>query len=154
MILDEKLLEQFKSLYEKQDILSNINNNDLFSIYGFSEIHCLDAIGKSEDANVTYISSYLNITKSAVSKITRRLNQKGLITSYQKENNKKAVYFSLTAKGEDVYKLHEIAHDNWEEREKLFFSTIDVKEKEIIDSFLEKYNKFLETLITEGKEKC
>ena len=39
------ILDLFTELYEKQDILSKLTQSSSLQGYGYSVIHCLDAIG-------------------------------------------------------------------------------------------------------------
>lgn len=62
---------QLVELYEKQDMLNKLTSKEFIQSYGYSEIHCIDLIGKLEKPNVTKISSKLSMTRSAISKIVK-----------------------------------------------------------------------------------
>ncbi|QBD87697.1 MarR family transcriptional regulator [Clostridium tetani] len=147
MITEENLLTEFTKLYEKQDVLSKIMNDSLFEKYGNSEVHCIDAIGNLEKANGTQIANYLNITRSAVSKIIRRLQKENLIISSQKPDNKKEIFYALTNEGKYIFKQHKQAHEKWEIRDTKFLKTISTNEKETVFKFLKKFNSYLENII-------
>ncbi|WP_315073861.1 MarR family transcriptional regulator [uncultured Clostridium sp.] len=102
-----------------------------------SEIHTIDCIGKNQLTNATFISKELSMTKGAISKITSKLLKKELIKGNHLENNKKEIYYTLTAKGKEIFKIHEILHKT--EREK-FVKILNQYDKEglrIINSFLD-----------------
>jgi DNA-binding MarR family transcriptional regulator len=147
MSLEENLLYLFTELYEKQDILSKICNEDLFDEYGNTEIHCIDAIGIMGEANGTQIAEHMKVTRSAVSKIIRRLSKDCLIDKYQKPDNKKEVFYRLSNKGQTVFESHQKAHKKWEQRDTAFLRTITEKDKQTVQSFLENFNNYLENLI-------
>ena len=70
--MGDDFFEKFAEHYEKQDILTQLNTVDDLKGYNYSEVHCIDAIGKLEHTNVINIAKKLNMTKSAISKITKK----------------------------------------------------------------------------------
>ncbi len=130
------IMEGFKEIYEKEEILGKIAFRGEYEKYGVSEIHCIDFIGKIENPNVTKISENMNMTRGAISKICKKLLNSKLIDKYKKPDNDKEIYFKLTKSGEELYKRHEIKHKKWEERNNNFFKNVDREEQEIVASFL------------------
>ncbi|EPS53035.1 MarR family transcriptional regulator [Clostridium botulinum A1 str. CFSAN002368] len=114
------IMEGFKEIYEKEEILGKIAFRGEYEKYGVSEIHCIDFIGKIENPNVTKISENMNMTRGAISKICKKLLNSKLIDKYKKPDNDKEIYFKLTKSGEELYKRHEIKHKKWEERNNNF----------------------------------
>lgn len=151
MSYSKLLLSQFAELYEKQDILTKLTSREFLHNYGYSEIHCIDLIGKLENPNVTKLSSKLSMTRSAISKIVKRLLNNGDITSYQNEDNKKEIYYKLTEKGKSLFDEHFRRHSAWEERDEKFFEKIDDRDLQTVSKFLNEFNKYLEEQITELK---
>lgn len=141
------IMEGFKEIYEKEEILGKIAFRGEYEKYGVSEIHCIDFIGKIENLNVTKISENMNMTRGAISKICKKLLNNKLIDKYKKPENDKEIYFKLTKSGEELYKCHEIKHKKWEERNNNFFKNVDREEQEIVASFLKKFNNFLDKII-------
>nr|WP_242864442.1 MarR family transcriptional regulator [Clostridium botulinum] len=141
------IMEGFKEIYEKEEILGKIAFRGEYEKYGVSEIHCIDFIGKIENLNVTKISDNMNMTRGAISKICKKLLNNKLIDKYKKPENDKEIYFKLTKSGEELYKCHEIRHKKWEERNNNFFKNVDREEQEIVASFLKKFNNFLDKII-------
>lgn len=141
------IMEGFKEIYEKEEILGKIAFRGEYEKYGVSEIHCIDFIGKIENPNVTKISENMNMTRGAISKICKKLLNSKLIDKYKKPENDKEIYFKLTKSGEELYKCHEIKHNKWEERNNNFFKNVDREEQEIVASFLKKFNNFLDKII-------
>ena len=88
----KSLITKFTELYEKQDMLTKLTSREFLHGYGYSEIHCIDWIGKLDNPNVTKLSSRLSMTRSAISKIIKKLVAKGAITSYKCKDNKKEIY--------------------------------------------------------------
>jgi DNA-binding MarR family transcriptional regulator len=69
-------------------------------------LRVLDAIGRLEPVNGITISEQYRIPKGTVSKITRRLIARKLISQGRLPNNRKELLFRLTALGRDLFDLH------------------------------------------------
>lgn len=147
--MEQHLLALFQSMYEKQDVLSKLTDQKLYSQMTPSEVHCLAAINTIVDANVTDLATHLHMTCGAVSKITKKLTSKKLIESFQKPGNKKEKYFRLTEQGKQVDAQHTKAHAAWLKRDTKFLETISSGDKAVIKNFLEKFNSYLEATIEE-----
>src|SRR5579884_2553563 len=80
----------------------------------------IDAIGRLEPVNGITISEQFHIPKGTVSKITRRLIAKDLITQESLPNNKKEIFFRLTPLGKELFEVHR-AFDEQMERGFLSF---------------------------------
>ncbi len=72
----------------------------------FMMMRVLDAIGQLEPVNGITISKQYRIPKGSVSKVTRRLIAKKLITQESLPNNKKEVLFRTTPLGKELYLAH------------------------------------------------
>lgn len=69
-------------------------------------LRVLDAIGKSEPVNSITISEHYRIPRGTVSKVTRRLVARNLITQESLPNNKKERLFRLTPLGRELFEVH------------------------------------------------
>lgn len=143
LFLNNETLSKLAELYEKQDILTELASADVLKGYGYSDIHCIDVIGKLDNPNVTKISKKLNMTRGAISKITKKQIAKGLISSYTLENNKKEVYFKLTDKGYEIFHEHDKRHKKWEKRQEVFLEKQSDETLEKVNEFLENFNNYL-----------
>lgn len=76
------------------------------SDYTLSEIELIEHIALIPYANVTKLAAASYMTRGAISKLTKKLMNKGLIESYQQTDNKKEIYFRLTNKGQQVNQIH------------------------------------------------
>lgn len=141
------LLKEIALMLEHQDMLSKLTENVCLDEYGYSETHCIDYIGKLELPNVTKIAEHMQMTRGAISKMTRKLLAKGLIEKYTLENNKKEVYFKLTDRGMLLYKEHEKRHKLWEKRDMQFLSRYSKEEIELVMKFMKEFNEYLENQI-------
>ncbi|EEM41778.1 transcriptional regulator [Bacillus thuringiensis serovar sotto str. T04001] len=112
-----------------------------------SEVHCIEYIENNVDSNVTQLAEAFYVTRGAISRMTKKLIQKGLIESYQKSENKKEIYFRLTEEGKEIYKIHEDLHKEFQERDKAVFEQVTEEEFDSIVSFVEKYSRHLDAEI-------
>jgi Transcriptional regulators len=137
----------FRDIYNKTVCLNKSKMEEHLKEYKPSEVHCIEYIGKNADSNVTKLAESFYMTRSAASKITKKLIKKGLIESYQKPGNKKEIYFRLTEQGKDISKIHEELHKEFQERDKNVFNQITDEQFDNMLSFMEKYNRHLDSEI-------
>lgn len=139
-----KVLKQFGAIDIKIKTIDKLTEKDLLNNYCYSEIHCIELIGKMDDANVTNIAEKLGMTRGAISKITKKLIDKGVIISYQIDSNKKKVFYELTELGHVINDLHMQWHVDWEERSTKFFSHWRRDDLMMVYDFLETYKAYLD----------
>lgn len=77
-------------------------------------LRVLDAIGRLEPVNGITISEQFRIPKGTVSKITRRLLAKHLISTESLPQNKKEILFRLTPLGRELFQVHRAFDDQME----------------------------------------
>lgn len=144
---EEQVMAGFWDIFNKIIGINSIKLKENLDGYNPSEIHCIESIGKNADSNVTILADSLYMTRSAISKLTKKLIKKGLIESYQKPENRKEIYFRLTEKGEAIDKIHEELHTEYQERDKAVFDQMTKEQFDAIISFAETYNKHLDKVI-------
>ena len=143
------LLEEIASMLQRQEMLTKLTESVCLEEYSYSETHCIDYIGKTKLPNVTKIADNMQMTRGAISKMTKKLLAKGLIDKYTLESNKKEVYFRLTESGMELFKEHEKRHKLWEERDSRFLARYSNEEIEIVMKFMKEFNVYLEDKIEE-----
>lgn len=84
------------------------------------------------------------MTRGAISKLSKKLMEKGLIESYQKQDNKKEIYFKLTEKGKSINKIHDDLHKEFQERDKAVFDKITEEQFDYMINFAKKYSDHLD----------
>lgn len=148
------LLTEIASMLQRQDMLSKLTESVCLDEYGYSETHCIDYIGRTQLPNVTKIAENMQMTRGAISKMTKKLLAKGLLEKYTLESNKKEIYFRLTASGMELYQEHEKRHKLWEKRDMEFLARYSKAEIEAVTKFMKEFNGYLEeqieTCISEG----
>ncbi len=143
----ELLLKELALMLERQDMLSQLTENQCLDEYGYSETHCIDFIGRLELPNVTKIAEHMRMTRGAISKMTKKLLAKGMIEKYTLETNKKEIYFRLTEQGKLVFEEHAKRHRLWEKRDMEFLARYPKEEIATVYTFMQEFNAYLEEQI-------
>lgn len=81
-----------------------------------SEIHTIQAIGRTEGNNIRTIAAILGVTPSAASQTVTRLTKKGVVQKVRGIKNEKEVSLVLTPLGRIAYDYHERIHEQMYER--------------------------------------
>ncbi|EJS58879.1 MarR family transcriptional regulator [Bacillus cereus] len=144
---EEQVMNGFRELYNKLVWLNKDKMEEGLKGFKSSEVHCIEYIENNADSNVTQLAEAFYVTRGAISRMTKKLIQKGLIESYQKSENKKEIYFRLTEEGKEIYKIHEDLHKEFQERDKAVFEQVTEEEFDSIISFVEKYSRHLDAEI-------
>lgn len=144
---EEQVIMGFRELVNKMAWLNKFKMEDSLKGYKSSEVHCIEYIGKNVDSNVTKLAESFYMTRGAISKLTKKLIEKGLIETYQKPDNKKEIYFRLTKQGQRIYKVHEELHKEFQERDKAVFEQVTEEQFDSMLSFVENYSRHLDAEI-------
>jgi DNA-binding MarR family transcriptional regulator len=104
-----------------------------------SDIHMIEAIKNYPASNTTDLALKLGVTKGTVSKLTKKLSQKGFVSKYQFEDNKKEVYYELTELGRKAYDGHYEYHDMRDKDMHSEYEKLSDDEKRLILRFLNMY---------------
>jgi DNA-binding MarR family transcriptional regulator len=145
---EELVVVKFRELINKLSWFNKIKMEDRLKGYKSVEVHYIECIGSHSEPNVTKIAEVLYMTRGAISKMTKKLEQKGLIESYQKPENKKEIYFRLTKSGQDVYDIHEKLHREFRDRDRVVFEGITEEQYDNMLAFIRKYNEHLDSEIS------
>ena len=143
----ELLLKELALMLERQDMLSQLTENQCLNEYSYSETHCIDFIGRLELPNVTKLAEHMRMTRGAISKMTKKLLAKGMIEKYTLETNKKEIYFRLTEQGKLVFEEHAKRHRLWEKRDMEFLARYPKEEIATVYTFMQEFNAYLEEQI-------
>lgn len=141
----EETLGNIWDMINKKITIDSKEHKEIFKGYNPSEIHCIEYIGKNEYSNVTKLADKFCMTRGAISKLTKKMIAKGLISDYQKEDNQKEIYFRLTKKGKEIFDKHESLNKKLLDRDEPMFSQITKEEYEAINNFTKKYTKHLDS---------
>lgn len=141
---NEQVMANVRDLFNKLAWINKVKMEKALEGYKPSEVHCIEFIAKNEDPNVTKLAEAFYMTKSAISKITKKLMDKGYIESYQKPENKKEIYFRLTTKGAEINQVHDNLHQEFLDRDKVVFEDVSDKQYEQVLQFVDKYSRHLD----------
>lgn len=141
---EEQVISDFRDLFNKLTWLNKIKMEDSLKGFTSSEVHCIEYIGKNVDSNVTKLAESFYMTRGAISKMTKKLINKGILESYQSQDNKKEIYFRLTKQGQIIFNIHEDLHNEFRERDKAVFDQVTEKDFDNMLNFVEKYSKHLD----------
>ena len=145
---EEQIMAEFRNLLSKMTLLNKSKMENRLKGYKPSEVHFIECIGNNEYCNVTKLAEAFFMTNGAISKLYKKLAAKGIIESYQKADNKKEIYFRLTAKGKTVYNTHKELHEEFLARDKVVFEQTPEKELDSMLNFALAYNKHLDGFIS------
>lgn len=151
--MEQKLLDQFAGFMEKQEILSRMTEGEGLHGYSYSEVHTLVAVEELAEPNLAEIARRMNLSRGAVSKLAKRLEEKGLLESYRREDNRQKVFLRLTERGKQLFGEHEKRHKAWLERDRAFLSCFAKREVEFVARFMGEYNEYLNGKIKELERK-
>ena len=147
MSKEEQAMKGLWDMFKKRMWLDSFRMKESLMAYNPSEIHCIAYIGEDMDSNVTKLAESFDMTRGAISKLTKKLINKGLIESYQRADNKKEVYFKLTSQGKKIYNIHEDIHREFKDRDQPFFNQVTEEQLDVILNFANKYNTHLDAEI-------
>ena len=106
-----------------------------------TEIHVMEAIKKCDPPTMGTVSKRLMITMGTLTTSVNRLVEKGYVTRYRNENDRRVVLLNLTGKGEEVFILHEKFH------ERLINEALkDLEDREDLILALESIRRFFKKL--------
>ena len=100
-------------------------------------------IARLEQPNITALAETLGMTRGGTSKATARLQEAGLVESYQLPQNRKEVYLRLTPEGEAAAARMRRALDCLHSREMAFLATLAEEEKQGALTFIEAFTRYL-----------
>jgi Transcriptional regulators len=102
-----------------------------------AETHCIHWIGTLPEANAARIAEAMGVTRGAISKMTRKLEAKGLLATRRPPDNNKELRFVLTPSGARVFDEHARCHAAaWESKRKLL-AAYSPEEQRVILRFLD-----------------
>jgi DNA-binding MarR family transcriptional regulator len=126
----------------KQWMIQNLHSATVIEILQDSTLmtlRVLDAIGRLEPVNGITISKQSRIPKGSVSKITRRLISKKLITKESLPNNKKEILFRTTLLGKEIFLAHQAFDQKMEKGFIQFLGQYSSKELDLVTRILQDF---------------
>jgi len=142
MTLLDKVSERFEpqDTEMKQWMVERFHNPqlaDMLHDMTITMLRVLDSIGRLEPVNGITISNQSGVPKGSVSKITKRLLSRKLITEEYLPNNKKEILFRLTPLGRELFEAHRAFDEQMEHGFIQFLGRYSVDELGFIVRLLE-----------------
>ena len=137
-LLNKLLVQLFNDiLHIEENSLKNIDFMDL----SMTEIHTIEAVGIKDAKTMGEIAHDLRITVGTLTTAITKLIKKGYVERKRIEEDRRVVLVNLTSKGEEVYKVHQVFH---EEMICAMLSNFSDEEEQVLSKSLEKLNTFFE----------
>lgn len=108
------------------------------------EIHLLETIHNHPRKNASDLAKQNGLLKGTFSKVTKNMEDMGLIEKYQDNINRKEIYYRLTETGMQAYEGHYHFHEKMSEKTYEYFSHYSKSEQKIIMEFIEHYSNYLQ----------
>lgn len=108
-----------------------------------AEINLLEKIDEYPTANVSALSARSGVTKSAVTQMSAKLTEKGLIEPYQNPGNKKERYFRLTEAGRKARNAWAESNRTAAEEMRGYLCAMDPADKRAVLKFIETMGRYL-----------
>ena len=134
LIIGEKINKAVTVLDREKKVARDYGTGFLLN---HAEVHLLDTINRNPDENTSQLAQRNGITKGAVAQITKKLLEKELITAFQMPDNRKEVYFELTALGKKAVSGHDRHHRRLNAGLEKYFETLSGKDMKTISTFLD-----------------
>lgn len=152
MNLPLRILDLFIKIQEHSDIFQH-KREGLLDEINLAEVHCIDCIGTIDHPNVTKISEKMGLTRAGISKISKRLLNKGLIESYQEPDNHKEIYFQLSEGGHSIYGEHKKLHNEVRQEWLSLLEHYSDNEQDAILRFLTDIKDRIDSKLVDSNEK-
>jgi len=131
----QQILDTLIKMYEQMEVFEH-KADGLLNGVNLTELHSIDFIGKTERPNATMLAENMELTRGAITKISKALTAKGLIEKYQVPENKKEVYFRLTESGQILYTEHKKIHNHIQQKSLQQLNKYNEEEQDAILRFL------------------
>nr|WP_288564269.1 MarR family transcriptional regulator [uncultured Romboutsia sp.] len=136
-LLNKLLVQLFNDILHIEE--NSLKNIDLMYL-SMTEIHTIEAVGIKDAKTMGEIAHDLRITVGTLSAAITKLIKKGYVERKSTEEDRRVVLVSLTSKGENIYREHQVFHEEMITSMLGNFS----EEEHILAIALKKLNNFFE----------
>jgi DNA-binding MarR family transcriptional regulator len=112
------------------DLLGLLNKHLLDSDYSLAEVRVMYEIQANKDAQASHIMAAMDIDKSYLSRILKRLEKDGLIVRKASKEDGRAIVLSFTGKGEQLFR--ELTKATEEQISELIADLNSAKQQELL----------------------
>ena len=129
-----KFFDVLKEMSDTEKIPKECGNGK--QVYS-AEINFLKTIEGTSEMNAVELSHKMNVTRSAVTQMSNKLEERGFIERYGKPDNKKEKFFKLTEWGKNILNDHERKHREANEKMCNYLSNLDNEQRDTLVEFLD-----------------
>ena len=105
-----------------------------------AESNLLTVVCKNPESPANELAERLGVTRGAITQMSNKLEEKGLIEKYSKSDNKKKKYYRLTEAGENIVKAQNEYHSHANKQMCMYLRKLGEDEQKIIIDFLGELN--------------
>lgn len=102
-----------------------------------SDISFMKTVSNADEINAVELSKHMNVTRSAVTQMSNKLGDRGLIEKYSKPDNKKEKYLRLTEAGKRTLAEYEKQHEEANDKMCSYLSGLSNEERDTLLKFLD-----------------
>ena len=136
--INDLLTDTFNSVLRIEErSLDNRLTQDLT----INEIHTLVAVGMYEQNSMSEVAERLDVTLATLTKVVAKLVDKGCIERTRDENDRRRVLLSLTKRGREVVRIHDMFHRRMIDEA---LSDLSEEEERVLSSALTKVKAFFD----------
>lgn len=116
------------------------------------EAHMIEAVGESDDMNVTMLASRFGISRSAASQMLAKLEKKGFVKKALAPHSAKEYQVSLTKLGRMAYEAHDRFHGKDKQALVERLGTFSLSQIATLSVLLEALGNVMDERLSSGKK--
>ena len=125
-----------------EEHLSNESLRDIVPSLSIIALHILSSL-ESDDKTGIELSEQLQVTRGGITRAAKKLMQYDLISSLQKQGDRKKIYYHLLDSGKKIAIVHDKMHEQISQRISLYFiEKYSENELKIVDKFIKDVYNF------------
>lgn len=136
--IDELLSSTFNTILRVEE---RALDNRLTEGLTITEIHTIEAVGYREHNPMSVVADRLDITLATLTIAVNRLVEKGFIERTRDKADRRRVLISLTKRGRQVYRVHQLFHKQLTEEA---LDGLTAEEEAVLARSLRKVRSFFE----------
>lgn len=151
--IDQDIMQEIQQLRVKQQNLSaeqrwiqhHLTDSRLkerLTHLSIVSLHILTALLLQPKTGIE-LADELNVTRGGITRAARSLQNLGMIESFQRKDNHKKIYYSLTIDGQRIAETHQLMHQKLHQQFlKKIHARYSIEELTLVQRFLHDVNKY------------
>lgn len=137
-VLNEILVKLFRNI---NDIEEQAIRTEEYKDVTTNDMHVIEAIGTDSPKNMTAVAKALGVTTGTLTISVNSLVKKGFVERVRSEEDRRVVLVSLSGKGREAYRHHQIFHEEMIEG---VVAQMSEEEKQVLIKALLNLNHFFD----------